>query len=835
MDPTILKRLSAWRKSPLLFVVECLKATPSNQQAEALKKFEATRRMSIRSGHGCHSKGTRVSLYPYGTKAVEDITTTDLLMGDDSTPRKVLKLYTGKEEMARIKYHDNTYYDVNLSHKLALICTGNKCGFVTGDKIIVTVREYLQMIAERPSLKGRFACYKAAVEYTEKPVTIPPYILGMWLGDGTSSLMELTSIDEELITIWRDFGELNGLEMKTYKGKNHRLSGDNGAMLNRFRAYNLLSNKHIPNDYLYNSMEKRLELLAGLIDTDGYADKRRGLQFQIIQKNERLARSIQVLAQSCGMHAVLQEKKKSWTWKGVKKQGTYFEVRISRNTTKVPTVLKRKRKVEKTPEQRKNLHFGFKVERLPEDTYYGFELSGNHLYLLSDFTVTHNTGKDTFASWVILWFSSTRTFPKVACTAPTARQLDDVLWSELSRWIRQSLLKDEFVIQKAKIFHKDYPKEWWIRAISPNVRGSKEEQAETLAGLHGDHFLTVVDEASGVPDPVFIPLEGIMTQEDNRILLIGNPTKSNGYFHDSQYHPVMKDKWERLHWDCRDSNRVAKSYIDYMAQKYGEDSNVFRIRVIGEPPLDDSRAFIPLSWAISCIGNEIEVDPEWPTYLSIDVARYGDDKSIIMPRCGNKILPWDSFQGMGTTELAQHITRSYYDNDASGVGVDAIGVGGGVVDWLRHDPRGLDQRRVYEVNSYDASSNNAKWRRLRDELYDRVRDNCQHARYSFPDITIKVAGSDVHIGHELANELATLKYDFDNKGALQLESKKDMLHRGVVSPNLADSVAISEFFSNGRAISLWSRDIKKKAKMASDLRYGMIGNGSLGKDAWMVC
>jgi len=445
----------------------------------------------------------------------------------------------------------------------------------------------------------------------------------------------------------------------------------------------------------------------------------------------------------------------------------------------------------------------------------------------------HGTGKDTFASWIILWFSSTRTFPKVACTAPTARQLDDVLWSELSKWIRQSLLKDEFVIQKAKIFHKDHPKEWWIRAISPNVRGSKEEQAETLAGLHGDHFLTVVDEASGVPDPVYIPLEGIMTQEDNRILLIGNPTKSTGYFHESQYHPVMRNKWTRLHWDCRNSDRVAKSYIDYMAQKYGEDSNVFRIRVIGEPPTDDSRAFIPLSWAISCIGNEIEVDPDWPVYLSVDVARYGDDKSIIMPRQGNKILPWDSFQGMGTTELAQHITRSYYDNDASGVGVDAIGVGGGVVDWLRHDPRGLKQRDVFEVNSYDAASNKVKWRRLRDELYDRVRDNCQHTRYSFPDIKVKVSGSDIHIGHELANELASLKYDFDGKGALQVESKKEMLHRGVASPNIADALAYSEFFSNRRAISLWGKK-KNSSRTKKFANAYNLNSNTPGRNSWMI-
>jgi len=107
----------------------------------------------------------------------------------------------------------------------------------------------------------------------------------------------------------------------------------------------------------------------------------------------------------------------------------------------------------------------------------------------------HGTGKDAFAAWVALWFEATRTFPKVICTAPTARQLSDILWSEISKWLRHSLLSEEFVIQQAKIFHKDHPKEWWIRGISPNIKASKEEQAETLAGIHGDHVLVIVDEA----------------------------------------------------------------------------------------------------------------------------------------------------------------------------------------------------------------------------------------------------------------------------------------------------------------------------------------------------
>ena len=120
-----------------------------------------------------------------------------------------------------------------------------------------------------------------------------------------------------------------------------------------------------------------------------------------------------------------------------------------------------------------------------------------------------------------------------------------------------------------------------------------------------------------------------------------------------------------------------------MATKYGVDSNVFRIRVAGEPPLEDERTLIPLHWAEQCIGKDIEVDEEEPIYLGVDVARYGEDKSIILPRHGLKILPWIGFQGMNTITLAGHVLQTYQDVNAEGCVVDVIGVGAGTADYLR--------------------------------------------------------------------------------------------------------------------------------------------------------
>lgn len=428
----------------------------------------------------------------------------------------------------------------------------------------------------------------------------------------------------------------------------------------------------------------------------------------------------------------------------------------------------------------------------------------------------HGCGKDTLAVWIILWFMTTRPYAKVVATAPTARQLYDILWSEISKWLRQSLVADEFIVQRDKMFHKDAPKEWWARAVSPSVKASKDEQAETLAGFHGDHLLIVVDEASGVPDPVYVPLEGALTQEDNRVLLIGNMTKNSGYFYDTHFHEKIKKMWEKIHWDSRNSTNVSKETIDGFIYKYGVDSNVFRIRVAGEPPLDSENTLIPLAWAKQCIGNYLVVADDEPLFLGVDVARYGEDKSIILPREGLIIEPWDEYQGMNTIELGGRIQEFYRDAEADGLAIDEIGVGAGVTDWLiKHG-----HTRTFGVNVANKSTDHKKYHRLRDELWVRVREKCMKGLYSFPE------GDK---GEELCDQLASVRYEFDANGAYVVESKKDMKVRGVSSPNIADALCLTEYFESF-AYKIWGKQSEKRKKKGRQLP-GWKSRG-YGRNRW---
>jgi hypothetical protein len=433
----------------------------------------------------------------------------------------------------------------------------------------------------------------------------------------------------------------------------------------------------------------------------------------------------------------------------------------------------------------------------------------------------HGPGKSTIAAWVILWFAVTRAYSKVACTAPTNRQLTDILLSELSKWLRKSLVADEFIILKDAIRHREAPKEYWIRFISPSMRSTKEEQGETLAGLHDEHLLIVVDESSGVPDPVFIPLEGALTKEDNKVLLIGNMTRNSGYFYDTHFNSEIRKSWNCLHWDSRESTNVDKSMPEYFAKKYGVDSNIFRIRVMGEPPLQDDSTLIPLWTAEQCIGQEFEVAEDEPLYLGVDVARYGDDASIILPRRGLKILPWRTFRKLNTIDLGGFINLAYQEEGADGCAVDVIGVGAGVYDWLEKHK----MKNLFPVSVSSSSSDITKYDRLRDELWCKIRDNCLLGLYSFPDI--KPIGETESLGQQLASELATVRYKFNAHGGYVVEAKKDLKARGIASPNIADALGLTEYFSND------ATRVFGKKKEEETPKHNYRDSGGNAAQSWM--
>jgi hypothetical protein len=269
----------------------------------------------------------------------------------------------------------------------------------------------------------------------------------------------------------------------------------------------------------------------------------------------------------------------------------------------------------------------------------------------------HGTGKDAWLSWVYLWFLFTFPYPRGLVTGPTSHQLDIVLWPEIRKWVRASkaelwkyidIQADMLFASKAELwkyidiqadmlFAREAKKEWFIAKRTASVKGGSEEQGETLAGLHADYMIHAVDEASGVPDGVFKPLEGAMTGMMNFGILIGNMTRAQGYFHDSHFTKARKF-WMLEHWDCEESNldevtgiNTMQAYVRRTAEKYGRDSNFFRIRVKGLPPRSEPDALIPYEWVLAASDREVEPEEYDPVMMGVDCGA-GGDESIVLDR-----------------------------------------------------------------------------------------------------------------------------------------------------------------------------------------------------------
>jgi len=384
----------------------------------------------------CIALNTPLIMYDGSIKVVQDVKVGDLLMGDDSSARTVLNLGRGRDTMYKITNQKNESYTVNSEHILSLCYSGcnkiqerkdrqsysvrwfngsemkiNSTNFSYKNKIKedvfleaknfkdslkndlrvdISVQDYLKL---QKSIKNKMKGYKVPIEFPEKDLPFDPYMIGYWLGDGSSRDAIISCQDS---TVLHYFNTnlvkynlyLNYKDQYDYTIRGYSGLVDSNILLNTLKDLNLKNNKHIPDIYKFNSRENRLKLLAGLLDSDGHLQK--GGIFEFTQKNEVLMNDVVYLARSLGFACYKKEKNTSWTHNGVKNYGKAFRICISgEGIEQIPTIIPRKRADPR--KQIKNvLVSGIKVEKLEEDDYYGFELDGNHRFLLGDFTVSHN-------------------------------------------------------------------------------------------------------------------------------------------------------------------------------------------------------------------------------------------------------------------------------------------------------------------------------------------------------------------------------------------------------------------------------------------------------------
>ncbi len=405
--------------------------------------------ITAHTGSGkCLKKGTPVMLFDGKIKNVEDIIIGDKLMGDDSTERNVLSLARGIETMYKITLSDGDTFGCNESHILCL--KYNRKPYLTNNKkskrlevnwfdnnniklksksfnytkkskedcyreaiefleikiknqkndFNISIKKFLKL---PKSLQRNSLSYKVGVKFPEKKIELDPYILGIWLGDGHSNSAAITNQDAVIINYIRKniskydcylqyrsgytYG-LTTLKPYTQKGRENKIK-------TILKNYNLINNKHIPDNYKFNNRDNRLKLLAGIIDSDGYYHCK---TYEISQKNEKLSKDIVYLIKSLGFSCKIKKKMKSWVYKGIKKENEYYIITFSGDKLEnIPVLCKRKKCLEKRLINKPSLEYFFKLENEGMGSYYGFELDGNHKFILGNFIVTHNTLPAEFA------------------------------------------------------------------------------------------------------------------------------------------------------------------------------------------------------------------------------------------------------------------------------------------------------------------------------------------------------------------------------------------------------------------------------------------------------
>lgn len=382
----------------------------------------------------------------------------------------------------------------------------------------------------------------------------------------------------------------------------------------------------------------------------------------------------------------------------------------------------------------------------------------------------HGVGKSAFCAWLSIWHMVTRYPQKTVMTAPTAGQLFDALFAEVKFWINKlpEPIRELFDATSEKVTLRAAPESSFISA-----RTSSADRPEALAGIHSAHVLLIVDEASAVPEAVFESAAGSMSGHDACSILIGNPTRNSGMFF--RTHHALSNEWRTYHVSCLDSPRVSADFVKQIMDTYGPASNAYKIRVLGEFALRDDDTLIPAELVDSAMSRDVAVSPEEPVVYGLDVARFGDDRSVLCKRRGNVVLEFKVWQGLDLMQLTGAVVNEAKLDKPAEIMVDSIGLGSGVADRLRELGH-----VVRDVNVSESSSMmNAQAAKLRDELWLSLKEWLNARACKLPKID------------ELRQELVAPTYTFTSNGKIKVEGKQEMKRRGMRSPDLADALGLT--------------------------------------------
>ena len=387
---------------------------------------------------------------------------------------------------------------------------------------------------------------------------------------------------------------------------------------------------------------------------------------------------------------------------------------------------------------------------------------------------------------------------KTVCTAPTAAQLFDALFAELKSQLLRlpPALQQLFEVFSERITLKSDPSGSFI-----SCRTARKETPEALQGIHSANVLLICDEASSVDNSIFEAAGGSLSTPNSKLVMVGNPTRSEGYFYDA--FTKLSDRYWTRTVSCEDSTRVTPEYIEEMEERYGRDSGVFSVRVLGNFAETTEDTIISNSLVEAAVTRDVEVSETAPIVYGLDIARFGSDKSALCKRQGNHVLePIKSWAKLDTMALTGAIHAEYMKDQAGGkapveILCDSIGVGAGACDRMRE----LNMPAI-DVNTGESASVSGQYKNLRAELWHKAKEWFEQLNCRIPR------------DERLMFELCSPRYTYESTGKIRMETKSEMKkrigHKG--SPDFADSFVLT--FAGTSAIMSgasggWAKPLKR--------------------------
>jgi hypothetical protein len=434
----------------------------------------------------------------------------------------------------------------------------------------------------------------------------------------------------------------------------------------------------------------------------------------------------------------------------------------------------------------------------------------------------HNIGKSSAAAAILWWMLETHDLARIPCTAPTSAQLRQVLWGELGKWLRQAdtlsrvrgdpkrlWLSTLFHVTQDRVYDRGAPLEWFAVA-----RTARKEAPEALQGFHATAItvaedgttlasedaaplLFLVDEASAVDDQIFEVAEGAIAARGSRFLMLGNPTRTQGYF--ALSHRSRRAQYTALHFRSQDSPLCPEGYRASLVAKFGEGSNVVRVRADGEFPEADDDTLIPLAHTEAALSRERPALVTGPRRLGVDVARLGTNRTALVLRQGRLVEHARIFSRQDTMVTVGCVLTALVEWEADEVAIDTIGLGAGVYDRLAElTPQSVEL--ATDVRAYMLARSwgtlplvavnvalPAPPRRKGEPQGRTLRDHIWLEMAAWLRDEAPVFACAAPLRDDLAGELATPTSHLDSSGRIVVESKDDLLARHVQSPDLADA------------------------------------------------